>query len=337
MTTQEAPQTILAEKIEDYRVFKEGKPFDPLGKDIHVLISVEQNYIVFLDKEFLVHWYWNDAYGKFAEGCGDVLARVADLEATSTLLLKKPQLEAHRRMLGEALARLLADRTVVHANDMLKKAADFLQARSLEGARIWYLKAMIVATLAILLFGWGFWKFQNALLSLLALSPGAAPIFVGFSMGSLGALISVLLRLNKLPVDPSAGPTVHYFEGVMRVLVGAFAGALFVMAVKTNILLSAINESPHVLTLLVLLSIVAGSSEHLLPNLIDRISSILVGGTQQLEILGSTPPVAPRSNGGKPQAPPAKPAKDLVNENGAETQSNSDEKTVKPDTVEEKA
>ena len=305
MTTQEASKTVIAEAIEDYRIFKEGKPFDPLGKDIHVLISVEQNYIVFLDKKFYVHWYWNDAYGKFADGSGDVLARVADLEATSTLLLKKPQLEAQRRMLGEALARLLADRTVTHANDMLRKAADFLQARSLERARIWYLTAMIVATLAILLFGWVFWKFQNALLTLLALSPGARR-YLSASAWVLSVLYSPFCCVSTNSGQSLAGPEVHYFEGVMRVLVGAFAGAMFVMAVKTNILLSAINDSPNVLTLLVLLSIVAGASEHLLPNLIDRISSILVGATQQLEVVGTGPPNPPNTHGGKPLTPVGK-------------------------------
>jgi hypothetical protein len=331
VSTQEASKTVetskavLPEEINDYRVFKEGKTFDPLEKKIHILISVEPNYIVFLDADFYVHWYFNSFYGKLADGCGDVLARVADLEATSTLLLKKPHLEAQRRMLGEALARLLADRTVTHANDMLKKAADFLQSRSLEQARIWYLKAMIMATLLILLLGWMFWKFQNLLLAALAFSPGSMIIFVGFSMGSLGALLSVLLRLNKLPVDPSAGARVHYFEGGMRVLVGAFAGALFVMAVKTNILLSAVNESPNALTLIILLSIVAGASEQLLPNLISRISSILVGSTQQLEIIGVAAP-PPANNQAKGEILPVDLAEKPANDNG---EKNGKEKPVK--------
>lgn len=286
--TAAASKAELAEEIADYRIFNEGKVFTPLNKKIEILIAVEQHYIVFLDPDYYVHWYYHDSYGELIEGCGDVLARVADLEATSSELLKKPHLEAQRRMLGEALARLLHDKKVIHANDMLKKAADFLKSRSLERARIWFLSAMIIATFAILLLGWTFWRFQNALLASLAFSAEATPVFLGFTMGSLGALLSVLLRLNNLPVDPSAGPRVHYFEGVMRVLVGALAGALFVMAVKTNILLSAINESPNALTLLILFSIVAGASEQLLPNLINRISSILVGSTQQLEITGAT-------------------------------------------------
>jgi hypothetical protein len=321
--TVEASKTVLPEEIKDYRIFKEGKIFTPLEKKIHVLIAVEPNYIVFLDPGFYVHWYTNSSYEQLADSCGDVLARVADLEATSIHLLKKPHLEALRRMLGEALARLLSDRTVTHANNMLEKATNFLQSRSLERARIWFLDAMIIATLVILLFGWTFWKFQNAWLAFLGFSPGAAPVFLGFTMGSLGALLSVLLRLNKLPVDPFAGPEVHYFEGVMRVLVGALAGALFVMAVKTNVLFSEINESVNALTLIILLSIVAGACEQLLPNLINRISSILVGATQQIEIVGvAVPTPAKNQVEFRPVDPAKKPAND-------DDQKNGNEKTVK--------
>jgi hypothetical protein len=284
VSTDQTSTPASPEEIRDYRLYQEGQVFPLLGKRIHILIVVEAAYIVFLDEQFYVHWYYNSAYGNFADGFGDVLARQADLEATSSLLLKKPHLEAQRRLLGEAIARLLDDRCVTHANLMLKKAAEFLEARSLERARMWFLSAMIVATSISLVAGWIFWKFQTGLLSFLAFSPEAAPVFVGFSMGALGALLSVLLRLHKLPVDPSAGPQVHYFEGVMRVLVGAMAGALLILAVKSNILLSAINVSSNALTLMVVLSIVAGACEHLLPNLITRISSILVGGINQVEI-----------------------------------------------------
>src|ERR1051326_8051877 len=128
---------------------------------IHILIVVESDYIVFLDEKLYMHWWYDDSYGKFADGFGAVLARQADLEATSSLLLKEPHLEIHRRMLAEAIARLLDDRSVEHANQMLKVAAAYLQARSVERARIWFLNAMNVATSIMLAFGLFFWKTKD--------------------------------------------------------------------------------------------------------------------------------------------------------------------------------
>jgi hypothetical protein len=294
------------EEIKDFRRFKAGDLFPPLNKVIQILIVVEPTYIVFLDDKLYMHWWYNESYGEFAEGFGAVLARQADLEATSSLLLKEPHIEPLRRMLAEAISRLLDDRSVVYANHMLKLAAAFLRARSLEQARIWYLRTMLITTSAFLILGLLFWKYKTGFLNYMGLSPGAAEAIIGLSMGSLGALLSVLLRLNRLPVDPSAGARVHYFEGVMRVLVGALAGAIFTMAVKTNILLSTLNESSNSLTLLMLVSFVAGACEQLLPNLINRFSSVLE--KQKIEIVAeeSTPAANVDSNGAGPGPPTEK-------------------------------
>jgi hypothetical protein len=272
------------ETVEDYRVYKEGMIFPKLNKKIHILTVVEKDYIVFLDDDLHVHYYNSDDYPELPEGNGDVFARQADLEATSGLLLKNTQLETHRRLLGEAIARLYGDETVVYADQMLDRAADFLRARSGERARMWYLSATLVATCVVLLLGLGFWINKDAVLKLLAFDYGAAEVFLGAAMGSLGALISVLLRSNKLELDASAGARVHYFEGIMRVLVGALAGLLFVLAVKANILLGAIARSDKALTILLVISIAAGASEQLLPNLIDQISLILIGGTKKAQL-----------------------------------------------------
>jgi hypothetical protein len=296
---------VLSEEIKDFRRFKAGQEFPPLNKMIHILIVVGPDYIVFLDEKLDMHLWVDDSYGELAEGFGAVLARQADLEATSSLLLQEPHIEPLRRMLAEAIARLLDDRSVVHANHMLKLAAAFLQARSFERARIWYLRAMLIATSVFFIFGLLFWKYKAGFLSYMAVSPGNADVIIGLSTGSLGALLSVLLRMNRLPVDPSAGSWVHYFEGVMRVLVGALAGAIFIMAVKTNILLSRINDSSSSLTLLILLSIVAGASEQLLPNLINRISSVLE--KQKIEIVVEEN--ASAANEGSNRARPGSPTK----------------------------
>lgn len=286
MANNENPlENLLPEEIEDYRIFSEGETFPLLNKKIHILIVVEVAYIVFLDEEFHVHWYYNSHCKEFVKGYGDVLARQAELEAASSLLLKNSQLEAHRRLLGEAIARLLDDQSVVYANQTLKVAADFLEARSLERARIWFLSATLAGTFLFLVSGVVFWKNKEAILTFFALSNGAADVFLGATMGSIGALISVLLRSDRLQVDPSAGARVHYFEGIMRVLVGALAGMLFVMAVKSNILLGTINQSQSVLTILLIFSIVAGASEQLLPNLINQISAVLVAGIKKAEIV----------------------------------------------------
>jgi hypothetical protein len=288
---QKSLESNLYEEIKDYRIFKEGDNFTPLNKKIHILIVVEITYIVFLDEQLRVHWhynddYFNDEYPKFDEACGKVLGRQAHLEALSGLLLKDSHREAPQRMLAEAIARLLDDRKVDYANLLLDKAARFVEARSHERARGWYLWATLPTTLISLIFGLIFWINRQTILALLDFEPGAADIFLGAAMGSLGASISVLLRSDRLKLDPLAGRGVHSFEGVIRILVGAFAGMLFILAVKSNILLGTINQSANPRTILLTLSIVAGASEALLPSLINQISATLIGGIKPAQVPG---------------------------------------------------
>jgi hypothetical protein len=168
---------------------------------------------------------------------------------------------------------------------MLNKAEVFLRARSRERARIWYLSATTVATLSMLLGGLLVWAYRDRVLTFLGVDNTAIEICLGAVMGALGALISVLLRSDQIRIDVSAGARVHYFEGVMRVLVGATGGLLFALAIKANIFLGAINRSEKSVTILLVISIIAGASERLLPSLIKQIEGTLVRNVEEVEFL----------------------------------------------------
>jgi hypothetical protein len=302
MNTDEEPQEVVSpEPIEDYSVFKEGDIFPPLNKKIHILILSEHDYIVFLDKDLYVHWYYNSNYveDEFAEDYGAIVSREANLEATSALLLKKQepqlekqgtQLEVFRRLLGESIARLLDDRWSKekkkpnNARMMLDKAELFLRERSRERARIWYLSATLGAAMLMLIGVLVLWINRQKVLTLLSVEESFIEVMLGVAMGSLGALISVLLRSDDLKIDVSAGARVHYFEGAMRVLVGATAGLVFALSIKSNILLGAINNSERATTILLVISIIAGVSERLLPSLIKQLEGTLVGQIAEVKI-----------------------------------------------------
>lgn len=295
MSINEDPEEeVSPEPIEDYSDFKEGVTFPPLNKKIHILILSEHDYIVFLDKNLSVHWYYNSIYAEngFAADYGAIVSREANLEATSALLLKKkePQLEVFRKLLGESIARLLDDRWSKekkkpnNARMMLDKAELFLRERSRERARIWYLSATLSAAMLMLLGGLLLWINRQKVLTLLSVEESFIEVMLGAAMGSLGALISVLLRSDDLKIDVSAGARVHYFEGAMRVLVGATAGLVFALSIKSNILLGAINKSERTITILLVITIIAGVSERLLPSLIKQLEGTLVGQIAEVEI-----------------------------------------------------
>jgi hypothetical protein len=260
-----------------------------LNKKIHIPILKEPGqFIVFLDEEFFLHWwYYNFEYRKQVKGYSEIVLRAASLEATSILLLKGKQLEAFRRVLGESIARLLHDKKPDNARTSLDQAEEFMRARSQERARVWYLSASLVATLPVIIFGFFLWKYRLGIASYFGFGEGAIHVLLGATMGALGALISVLLRSDKLEIDVSAGPPVHYFEGAVRILLGMTAGLLFSLAVKSDVLLSAINRSEKALTILLVIALIAGASERLLPSLIKQLEGTLVRETEGAKIEGS--------------------------------------------------
>jgi hypothetical protein len=257
--------------------------FHPLNKKVHILIVDEpEQFIVFLDEELFLHWwYYDSTYRSQVEGYGEVVSRVANLEATSIRLLEDSQLEAFRRLLGESVARLLQDKKPHNAQLVLDQAELFMRARSREHAKIWYLSASLLTTLPVLLSSLFLWKNRQGIAAYFGVGEGAVHVLLGAAMGSLGALISVLLRSDKLKIDVSAGRTVHYFEGALRILLGMMAGLLFVFAVKADVLLSIINTSGRAIVILLVIAIIAGASERLLPNLIKQLEGTLVAEIEE--------------------------------------------------------
>jgi hypothetical protein len=279
---------VVHDPYEDFSVYKEGDDFPRLNKKIHLLIRKKGEYIVFLDKHLYVHWYFNAAYedAGFAKDYGEVVIRQANLEATSILLLKGPQLEVFRRLLGESIARLLEDRESENAQQMLDKAEVFLRARSRERARFWYLSATLTATAVALAAGVFAWSFRQRVAAAIGVGEGTVELLLGAGVGSFGALLSVLLRSDDLAIDVSAGRFVHYFEGTMRALIGVAAGFLFALTIKSNILLGAVNRSERATPILLVICIIAGASERLLPDLIKQLEGTLVGRVVEARVVG---------------------------------------------------
>jgi hypothetical protein len=288
LTTERAESKKVAfDPYEDFSLYKEGDVFPRLDKKIHLLVRKRGDYIVFLDQLFYLHWYYNAAYaeGGFAKDYGEVVIRQANLEATSILLLEGTQLEVFRRLLGESIARLLEDRDSENAHQMLDKAEVFLRARSRERARFWYLSATLAGTALALGLGILAWSFRERVAATVGVGEGAVELLLGAGVGAFGALISVLLRSDELAIDVSAGKPVHFFEGTMRALVGAAAGLLFALTVKSNILLGAVNRSERATPILLVICVIAGASERLLPDLIKQLEGTLVGKVVEARVV----------------------------------------------------
>jgi hypothetical protein len=258
----------------DYSALCEGDMDPTMRKRIHTLIVASSDYIVYLDDDLFVEWAFDPGNIEAVEqDFGDVANEVGHLETLSMVLLTSRYMEPFRRLLGEALARIIAENNPAGARAILAKAAAFLQSRSQEQARLWYLKGSgIACALAIAAASVILW-FRSDVDA--RLGADAATIAIGTCLGGLGAMLSILTRTSTIPVDAAAGAKLHYIESAARVLVGMCGALVVSMAVKANIVLGLANGTAPEGAVLLVLSLAAGASERILPGVIKKVEGMV--------------------------------------------------------------
>jgi hypothetical protein len=85
------------------------------------------------------------------------------------------------------------------------------------------------------------------------------------ALGALGAFFSVLTRNSELAVESLFDTWNTFLECAAKAMTGCIAGVLALLAVKANVVLGFVSGSEHTL---LLLSVVAGFSERLVPDLL---------------------------------------------------------------------
>lgn len=246
---------------------REGDPDPTLNKRVGWLIDSDDDFIVYIDEDGYVEWNMNDN-GMLGKDTGEHLNKIAFLESFDTGQLSGNQREVYARMLGEAVARLF-QKDLEAAKGALVAAEQWIIARTTEIARRWYLEgaawaSLLAAILAIFLVIGGD-------LIPAVVGPMGSPkhtVLLGSFAGGLGAWLSVIQRGRLTALDITAGAWMHYLEGIFRIMIGVLGALIVALAIQANII-------GHVeqLSATLLLCMVAGVSERLVPSLIEQIES----------------------------------------------------------------
>jgi len=237
----------------------------------HLIISTD-DYIVCLDKDLDVDWKTSDKYDE--EGHEDdvqfhnILNNVALLESSPQHHLNNVNKKSFRRMLGESVARALAN-DYKNAESILEKAQNFLVNRSREKSRMWYLTTSATFTLVMIAVAVAFFLYVIKF----KLDSGISIYDLVFSFvgGTVGAFTSITLRLGQSNVEADAGACLHVLESISRTATGGIGGILSGILIKLGVIMPAFN-SPELLSLtLFAVGIAAGASERFIPSFISKI------------------------------------------------------------------
>jgi hypothetical protein len=194
-------------------------------------------------------------------------------------VLPARQLPLFRRWLGDAVGRVFADGDGQNAQRILDRAEAYLIAHSRERVRFWYVSAATATTAVFAVLGVVMWLSRAQMR--LWLEPNGFEILLGTASGSIGALISAISR-KTADGDASSGARDHLFEGAARVLLGMAGAFLVAVAVKANLVVGFVNAAgAATLPLLIVLCVIAGASERLVPTLIAKLEQPPVAGADE--------------------------------------------------------
>jgi|GEM_PF-4104079 hypothetical protein len=110
---------------------------------------------------------------------------------------------------------------------------------------------------------------------------------IKFSLiGSLGAMLSLLMGASTRQYDAGAGQTINMIEGASRIIVGVLGAAFITLGIKSKFLLgfmtipNGADSSDTVMWLQFLLGFAAGMSERLVPSFVSIVESQVQTGSK---------------------------------------------------------
>lgn len=243
--------------------------------DQYVLIRRTADYCVAITSKIKLDWGTTDDFdlaetalpADALKNRGELLADVAFAEASLCEELSETARVHYKTLLGEAIVLAFSDQ-YESATRMLESARTYIQARNDETSRRWYLASTVIATLVSTLIGLVMWTFRVQ--ATRVLGDIAFWLILSGLFGSLGAMLSVIQRSDKLAFDACAGKVLHWFEGISRVAAGSISAVIVTMAVRSDIILGAFARGGHLNLVCLLAAVVAGTSERFAGSIISK-------------------------------------------------------------------
>lgn len=270
--------------VPDYTLLQEGEIDPSLGKKIKVLIMSSVDFIVYIDSDLYIEWnigsdYFEDSeitFDEFFQNVGMVFNKIGFLESVSDVLLKNnpDDLLPLRRLLGEALARVIGEKSIKNAEVILGQAEAYLNERK----KTTLIKSAGITTGIIVLIMLISWINENCIEDKCHECNGGYDILMGVLGGGLGAFFSLISRSKNIVLDVSQPNEIYRLDGFLRITYGMISAFIILLAIKSNIILPDLikqtaNDSIY---LILLICIISGASERIIPSIITKIEDSVV-------------------------------------------------------------
>ncbi len=261
-SVQKKELQVITEKFNDINV-----------DNINCLVRYSKDrYIVWLDCKNEVDWETTDIYDEeMSENkcINRFIARVETLQCQPTAkYLSSAQRKEFNYMLAATIVLVLEDE-LEGAEEQIAKLEKYLYNRNCEITRKWQLFYCFSILLLILCSFVTVSFFQEKLLSITNVSKELFEI-LGYSiLGTLGATLSIALKSGKKCYNCESGRILNFLEIFSRMFTSVISSFVAVYLYKLEIIFSNFNSEKNAIYCVILVCIIAGFSERLIPSIIS--------------------------------------------------------------------
>jgi len=228
---------------------------DPFGRIIKTVVGRHRHMIVYVTDDHAIGWN----YDRMPERLRPAVGEFQSLNGLAHSCLSTRLQETAATLLAAALYNALLTPDGQNPRTSFATARAYIRRKSTERARLHY----VLLSLAVAL---GFGAAASAVF-LATASASARILAIGVAGGVIGAAISIVQRGWQLPVDPLDSVAHFAARGFVRVFLGGLFGVVFVTLSKANLAFGTIADNVWALFGL---SVAAGVSERLVPDLLER-------------------------------------------------------------------
>lgn len=243
----------------------------------YLITSNSNKYIVFLDNDLDLDWKTTDEFDESISETeriefNKIKNDVDRLECIYLDNLSELIKINYKRQLGEALVRAF-DGDYDNAKEMLNHAEQFISNRNIEESRVMFIQSSGMTAGVSLIIILLLWLLRDFFISLIGITPFY--ISISFLFGSIGAFLSVILRLGKFVPDYNASKKLHYLEGVCKIVAGMISALVVALCIKSELILPVFSKVESTYLAMVLGGMIAGASERFVPSIIGKLDNTL--------------------------------------------------------------
>ena len=141
--------------------------------------------------------------------------------------------------------------------------------RSREKSREWYLATGAASTIFIVFVMCTLFLYREEISLIFGLKN--IDLLISIIGGTVGAFMSITLRLGKSRIEADSGVYLHVLESISRITAGSIGGLLAGILIKLGVFVPTLNAQDTTLLTLFAIGFAAGASERFIPSFISTV------------------------------------------------------------------